>query len=784
VRVLLAATSGLSAAVFLCAAGSAQAQLVAVDDSYGVPYGEPLVVEAPGVLSNDTYNGDPAEDAGATAELLTYPVYGTLSCDSDPAFELCPDGSFIYTPDSFYAGADSFVYQAGVGVETAQATVTLTACTGGPSVFTCWQESPYLAKLAELGYGNFQEGFEDDLAWGGVRSPDTAPSVVSQGIAWETNHRDPPASNEITTGAGPTRTGEWGVYDPDHGYATGTPAECDVDVPPPHCLYQDGLTGIREVGETTLYGVGGYFTGSGQPNLALLLDGGMPIVLGRSIVGGHQFFGVIDTAGFATFRFEETDGKVGQQRLVFADDFVFGTTPADTTPPQVAWVGSYADTGDGVLGEGEVTGVAITELHVSFSELVSDLGGEMSLDSVSNPANYLLFSDGGDGFDTVDCATGVDAGDVSVSVDWVTYTSGSERLAALEINGGLALSSADYRLLVCGTTSIRDWAGNALDGDGNGFGGDDFERNFTVAVNRPPVAVNDGYTEDEDVVLKVAAPGVLGNDSDPDGNPITASRFSDPTDGLLTLLPDGSFTYTPDPGFFGTDSFTYRAFDGSAFSNIATVTITVNPIDDFYSLQVSVFGAGSGVVTSNPLGIDCGVDCSEIYLDGTVVTLTPTADPDSKFVAWSGDPDCTDGQVTMTAAVICDAQFEIRVALYCFDFVNLCDGIEVTAVLPDKTVVGTWRNWDCAGGTAPLLGGYSGKSVFPRMAWLGADPDLDLSVWSFNMNVDGNTFDLFQYDTAFNMLQTHNDQPFTVTPGACLFSPDKAGLPSSIGVSW
>ncbi len=46
--------------------GVAQAQLVAIDDSFGVPVFQQLIVEAPGVLDNDTYNGEPAEDAGAT----------------------------------------------------------------------------------------------------------------------------------------------------------------------------------------------------------------------------------------------------------------------------------------------------------------------------------------------------------------------------------------------------------------------------------------------------------------------------------------------------------------------------------------------------------------------------------------------------------------------------------------------------------------------------------------------------------------------------------------------
>src|SRR5262249_55247264 len=72
---------------------------------------------------------------------------------------------------------------------------------------------------------------------------------------------------------------------------------------------------------------------------------------------------------------------------------------------------------------------------------------------------------------------------------------------------------------------------------------------------------------------QVAAPGVLGNDSDVDGDALRAALVSGPAHGALTLNADGSFTYTPAAGFRGTDSFTYRASDGSA-EDLATVTIT------------------------------------------------------------------------------------------------------------------------------------------------------------------------------------------------------------------
>jgi hypothetical protein len=314
-----------SVLIFLVAiAGVVQAQLIAVDDTFGVPVAQELIVEAPGVLENDTYNGEPAEDAGATVELVTGPLSGMLECGSNPGLELCPDGSFTFTPGVGFSGSDSFTYRAMVGIETEVATATLTACQGGPTVFVCWKHAEYMAKLDELGYGSFFEGFEDDLAWGAARSPDTAPSVISQGITWESNHPDRPAANEITTGSGPARTGLWGVFDPEHGYATGTVVECDVDEPPEHCLHKDGLTGIRQNGESPLVGIGGFFTGAAVPKLVAIIDGGVPVNLG-GVPLGFQFYGVIDTRGFEIFLFEERDGKIGQARYVFADDFTIGT---------------------------------------------------------------------------------------------------------------------------------------------------------------------------------------------------------------------------------------------------------------------------------------------------------------------------------------------------------------------------------------------------------------------------------------------------------------------------
>lgn len=98
--------------------------------------------------------------------------------------------------------------------------------------------------------------------------------------------------------------------------------------------------------------------------------------------------------------------------------------------------------------------------------------------------------------------------------------------------------------------------------------------------NIPPVALDDEYSTDEDQALNVGTLGVLANDSDLDGDSLTATLVANVEHGVLDLHPDGSFGYIPDPDFFGTDSFTYKANDGAADSNEATVTITVNEVND------------------------------------------------------------------------------------------------------------------------------------------------------------------------------------------------------------
>ena len=97
--------------------------------------------------------------------------------------------------------------------------------------------------------------------------------------------------------------------------------------------------------------------------------------------------------------------------------------------------------------------------------------------------------------------------------------------------------------------------------------------------NNPPDANNDSYSTAQDTALNVSAPGVLGNDTDSDGDTVTAVPASGATGagGSYSLSTNGAFTYTPAPGYTGNDSFSYTATDGTDTSAPATVNISVTP---------------------------------------------------------------------------------------------------------------------------------------------------------------------------------------------------------------
>ena len=154
----------------------------------------------------------------------------------------------------------------------------------------------------------------------------------------------------------------------------------------------------------------------------------------------------------------------------------------------------------------------------------------------------------------------------------------------------------------------------------------------------PPVANPDTYTANQNTPLTVAAAtGVLANDTDPAGSPLTAVIDSNPTKGTLTLNPDGSFTYTPTTGTSGPDSFTYRATDGTVFSNPVIVTVNVQP-----ALPVAVADTYTAVIgTPLIVPVVTGVLANDTDPNGLTLTAGAITQPTNGTLTLNPDGSLT-----------------------------------------------------------------------------------------------------------------------------------------------
>jgi hypothetical protein len=145
-----------------------------------------------------------------------------------------------------------------------------------------------------------------------------------------------------------------------------------------------------------------------------------------------------------------------------------------------------------------------------------------------------------------------------------------------------------------------------------------------------PIAVNDAFDATEDQILNVAQPGILGNDIDIQGSGLTPLLVMGPSNGSVTLFPDGSFSYTPNVDFSGTDQLTYRVSDGTAVSDVASVTLTVHPVNDAPVAVDDSYSLFEGV----PLIVNApGVLGNDLDVDGDALTFILVSAPNGA-VSW------------------------------------------------------------------------------------------------------------------------------------------------------
>ena len=195
--------------------------------------------------------------------------------------------------------------------------------------------------------------------------------------------------------------------------------------------------------------------------------------------------------------------------------------------------------------------------------------------------------------------------------------------SALQVDPGL------YDSLAAGATEVLRYRYDVSDGNGGTVAQAAIIR--IRGVNDAPVAGDDAITGTEDLIVtgNVLTDNGAGVDSDIDGGALTVATTPviNVANGTLVLNANGTFSYTPDANFNGADSFSYRLLDGQGGTDTATVSITVNAVNDApVAADDDVSGNEDTVITGDVLADNgSGVD-SDVDGDALTVATTPVTD--------------------------------------------------------------------------------------------------------------------------------------------------------------
>ena len=254
-----------------------------------------------------------------------------------------------------------------------------------------------------------------------------------------------------------------------------------------------------------------------QGTLTLNSVNGLTFITGTGTADTAMTFSATLTdinAALDGMRYDPVTGYNGADQLqVTVDDLGYsGTGGAQTdsasmdlnvlnTAPMVLanGVNTVTDTGDGILSESEVVTANITQFIITFDQDLND-AGPTDPDSVTNLNNYRLIHDNGNDFQTAGCDSPVSAQDIVITINSVVYDNNGGSgpfIVTLNVNDGLPLVYGNYRLYVCGTTSITDPTGLELAGDGNNAG-TDFRRAFTIPNTTGGGGTGGGTTTDDE----------------------------------------------------------------------------------------------------------------------------------------------------------------------------------------------------------------------------------------------------------------------------------------------
>ncbi|WP_158265103.1 Ig-like domain-containing protein [Blastopirellula marina] len=585
----------LSTSTVLITIAGVNSAPVSTDDAYETTEDTALSIGVPGVLENDTdADGDSLTVAEVNGEAASVGTQITL--DSGALLTLNADGSFDYDPNGAFASLpegetaeDSFTYAATDGAGLMSTSTVVISIAG--------------VNNAPVSADDFYETTEDtaiNISAPGILENDSDADGDSLTVV-SINGETASVGSQIMLASGALLTlNADGSFDFDPNGAFASLVEGESADESFTYTVQDG-SGLTS-SSTVLITVNGVNNAPVSEDDAyettedMAINIAAPGVLGNDVDADGDELSVVDING-------ET-AHVGTQ--ITLDSGALLTLNAD---------GSFDYDPNGAfaaLTEGE-------SAEDSFTYTAADASGLMSTStvviSIAGVNNAPVSAD--DAYETAEdtalniAAPGVLGNDVDADGDSLTV---------VDINGEAANVGTQITLDSGALLTLN--ADGSFDYDPNGAfaslaEGETAEESFTYAaadasglmssstvvitvagVNNAPTAADDYFETAEDVALNISAPGVLGNDSDADGDSLTvvdingeAANVGVPislaSGALLTLNADGSFDYDPNGAFAaladgetGEESFTYTAADASGLMSTATVIITVNGVNN------------------------------------------------------------------------------------------------------------------------------------------------------------------------------------------------------------
>ncbi len=592
---------------------------VAVNDHYTTNEDTPLSVGVgTGVRANDNddADGNPVSSLTINTTPITGPAHGTLS--------LAPTGSFIYTPDLNYNGVDSFLY--------------IVCDNGTPLPSLCDTGTAYITVLPV----NDPPFIPDTL----VITPEDTPIVVCLPITDpETTSQihigficDGPDNGSVSTPSVNNASNPHEVcmtYTPNTNY-NGTDSFCVIvcdNGNPIACDTSIITIIVTPVNDPPIAVNDNYSTDEdiplNVPPTGVLVNDSDPdgTALTASLVSGTTH-GLVSLNPNGSFTYTPNSNYNG------TDTFFYSACDAGIPMP------SLCDTAM----------VVITVNPVNDPPMVPDTTVTIPEDSVITVCLPITDVESATQMHTVSLCDAPDNG-------LITF--------------GPVVNNGSLPHTVC-ITYRPNSNFNGLDSiclticdNGIPFGCDNSTIHIIVTpVNDPPVAVNDNYTIPEDSTLTVPAPGVLGNDNDPDGTPLTSTIVTGTSHGSVSLNPNGSFTYTPNNNYNGMDTFFYSACDAGipmpSLCDTAMVVITVTPVNDIPEIPDTIIHTPEDtptvvclpIIDLDSLDIHTYTSCGNAFWGTVSMNVNNASDPHELCVTYT--PYLNFNGTDSLCVIICD----------------------------------------------------------------------------------------------------------------------------------